>query len=132
MSEPELTIASQMKEHAMPTPPKTPVPAAIQKALKQWRAGHIDMPPSFIAFHKQLAEIRLAALVTEFGIRVVETTMRDAGWFDGMSELNAIVESQHRALHTLVWSDANQDFMVRMPSGGQGALHAATLFGPRS
>jgi len=116
----------------MPSTTKVPVPAPIEKAMKQWRAGLIGMPASFIAFHKDLAEKRLAALVSEFGIRVVEVTTRDAGWFDGMRELNAIVESQHRTLHTLVWSDSNQDYMVRMSSGGQGSLHAAELFGPRS
>lgn len=91
---------------------------AIAKKMDLWRLGLITMPEEYINFHKNLAELRLAFLQSNYGFRIVEKSMRSAGWFDGMRELNVIIETKSFKLRRLVWNDANQDFMLASELGG--------------
>src|ERR1700677_2585918 len=100
---------------------KVPVPPAIEKLTKAWRLDFVPMPESYIEFHKNLAEKRIVVLKETFGFEILKSYMRTGGWFDGMHELNVIIQTQSERLRHLVWSDSNQDFMVRMERSGQGA-----------
>lgn len=104
------------------------LPANLSNSMKLWRDGFLPMPQEYIEFHLNLAEKRLQVLKDAYGFRVVETKLKDAGWFDGMKELNAIIETKRGSLHKLVWCDSNQDFMEKMPSGGSGSFNAEVLF----
>jgi hypothetical protein len=108
---------------------KISLPVALEKLMKQWRAGMIGIPPDYIEFHHSLAKERLLDLTIEYGIRIIESKMKDAGWMDGMMELNVLVEDPKERLHKLVWCDSNQDFMVKLSSGGQASTHYNELFG---
>jgi hypothetical protein len=104
------------------------LPTDVTKRMRSWRDGLSGMPVAYIDFHKAIAQDVLAALVAKYGIRVVETTERDAGWFDGMREVNAIVEDRKGRVHRLVYCDSNQGFMVRCASGGQASFSPEKLF----
>lgn len=103
------------------------LPANVAKDMKL--ANMLDgmVTKSYVEFHKDLAEKRLAVLKAHYGLRVIETKMRSAGWCDGMMELNAVVETKRGNLRKLIWCDANQDFMVKMELGGQGAISVNDL-----
>lgn len=116
-----------MNSTRCPTPARVALPASIEKQMKLWRMDLIGMPKEYIEFHLNLAEARLAALKATFGFRVVETKMKDAGWFDGMRELNVIIETKRGTLYKLVWCDSNQDFMQKF-SAGAGSFNADELF----
>ena len=106
---------------------KVPTPAPIEKKMKLWRRGFSEIPQDYIDFHRNLADKRIEALKAFFGVEVLKTFMKDAGWFDSMKELNVIILTRSEKTKTLVWCDSNQDFMVRHDSGGQGSLHAKDL-----
>lgn len=107
---------------------KVALPTAVEKQMKLFRADFIRCPKEYIEFHLDLAEKRLAVLKSVYGFRVVETKLKDAGWFDGMQELNAIVETKRGALHKLVWCDSNQDFMLKY-TAGQGSFNMDEVLG---
>jgi hypothetical protein len=103
------------------------VPAAIANQMKLWREGFVPMPTEYVQFHLGLAHARLDVLQATYGFRVVEAKLCSAGWFDGMKELNVIVETKSGSLLKLVWCDSNQDFMKKYNGGGSGVFGDETL-----
>lgn len=107
---------------------KRMLPLGLKRPMNLWREGFAEMPSAYIEFHKEIATDVLNALVAEYGIRVIETTLRDAGWMDGMKEVNVVVEDRRGNVHRLVYCDANQGFMVRCKSGGSASFTPKRLF----
>jgi hypothetical protein len=107
------------------------LPAHVEKQMRIFRDSFWPTPKDYIDFHRLIALDVLEALRKNYALRVVDVTMRDAGWFDGMEELTAIVEDRHGAVHKLVYCDSNQGFLVRCPSGGQAWFNPDTLFSRR-
>lgn len=99
---------------------KATVPDNIERLMKEWRQGFRSMPRQYIDFHKDLAEKRLEHLRSVYGFRVIEAALRNSGWFDGMRELNAIIETRKGKLRRLKWCDSNQDFFLAHEVGGSG------------
>lgn len=104
--------------------PQLSLPDDIKKQMQLWRLGAIAMPESYINWHRERADEALQALLALYpGLRVIDQTMRNGGWFDGMRELHAIVETPSGRAVKLVYCDSNQGFMVRQSAhGGQSAL----------
>lgn len=93
----------------------------------QRRAGGMATVP-YVQWHEQIARDVLEALAFNHRLRVVEVTMRQAGWFDGMREINAVVEDSRGQTHRLVYCDSNQGFMVACKGGGNGYFRPEELF----
>jgi hypothetical protein len=104
------------------------LPKSIHQAMVFYNLDLVPMPKEYIEFHRGIGQEVLATLVAMYGIRVIGTTMRDAGWFDGMKELNAIVEDRFGRVHRLVYCDQNQGFMVKCEHGGSGYANPDRLF----
>lgn len=108
---------------------KKPLPKDIEKRMKQYRATLSRVPKEYIEFHKQIAQEVIAALATQYKFRVVETLMKNAGWFDGMVEMQVIVETKSGKLVKLVYNDSNQGFMRKYENhGGAGSFDPNELF----
>ena len=104
------------------------MPADIERQIKLWRMDLIDMPQSYIAWHRERAEEALQALCALYPrLRPVDRTLRDGGWLDGMRELHVIVETPSGRAVKLVYHDYNQAFMVAQASGGQASLREADI-----
>jgi hypothetical protein len=90
---------------------KQPVPESIEAKMCAWRReGFSEVPSEYVAFHKQLAEPALAALVSDHRLTVHRTYEDFDGWGDGMRVLHAIVEEPNGRLVKLSWHDGNQEF----------------------
>jgi hypothetical protein len=78
-----------------------------------------DIAGDYIAWHKEMADKELAAIVDKYNLIVHGESMQDDGWLDGFKSLHVIVETKSEKLLKLKWHDGNQAFMKRStPSGG--------------
>ena len=98
---------------------KTPLPSDIAESMRVWREGRSTwtIPVEYIEFHRSLALKDLSEF-PDRGIRVHTSWMGDDGWCDGMNVIHAIIELSDESLKKIKWSDSNQGWMVRLPSGG--------------
>jgi len=101
---------------------KRELPEDIKRDMRLWREGFTAMPKSYIAFHQELAMAGLKELEDK-GIEIHRTYMNDDGWLDGMNVLHVIAELVDDTLVKLKWSDSNQGWMKKCPSGGWASFN---------
>ena len=97
---------------------KENLPMEISKEMKQWRAGLISIPQSYIDWHMRKA-VKAIAELEDAGWKIWGHEMQGDGWMDGMKVMYAVIE-RGGELKKIHWHDGNQGWMEEMTSGGSG------------
>lgn len=82
---------------------KGELPADVIKDLKESEIMGGMTPKSYVQYHLALAKRALPELVSRFRVEVVTTFVKAGGWFDGMSNLHAIIRKPDESLIEIVW-----------------------------
>lgn len=108
------------------SPIREPLPETLKSAMAAYRLDLGPMPAGYIEFHVKLAQAEKDRLIETYRVTVLAERMVDGGWFDGMREVELVVETRKGRLLKLRWHDGNQGYMVDT-GHGQCALLPADI-----
>ena len=78
----------------------------VGREMDLWRIGAVSFPQSYIEWHKAMAKACLAEWekkgVKRYGIR-----MEHSGWFDGMMQVDTVIELASGKLIKVRWHDSH-------------------------